>query len=154
MLLIRQAIGHADPIVGSGVQEIIVRNWEDTFETLEYLQHEGKEWDWVFFDDLSLYQDVGLDDVYEGILDQKGPKGSLARATRERFGPDRGEYRVNMWRLGQWVRHAVGSAEFNLGIMAHSFWWEPKGTDVQNVNTPACSWPGSRGSGCRRRFVG
>jgi hypothetical protein len=34
-----------------------------------------------------------------------------------------------MWRLAQWVRHAVGAAEFDLILTAHSFWYEPKGSD-------------------------
>jgi hypothetical protein len=125
-LLIRSPIDHADPIIGSGVKELIVKNWEDIFEALEYLRHEGHEWDWVWWDSVSLTQDIGLDDVYEGVLDQKGGRSGA----RARFGPDRGEYRVNMWRLEQFVRHTVGSGGFNFGITAHSFWYTDPESDT------------------------
>jgi hypothetical protein len=90
--------------------------------------HLEKAPDIFAMDSISLLQDVGLDDVYEGVLDSKGKVGTEARAYRERFGPDQGEYRVNMWRLGQWVRRAVSAAEFDLIITAHSFYYEPKGS--------------------------
>lgn len=128
-LLMRTPIDHTDPIVGSGVQEVIVRNWEETFEVLEYMRHDGHEWDWFWVDSLSLLQDVGLDDVYQGVLDAKGAaSGDGGRSHRARFGPDRGEYRVNMWRIEEWVRFVVGAgAGFNLGITCHSFWYTPWG---------------------------
>jgi len=128
-LLMRPPTDHSDPIIGSGCKETIVRNWEDIFEVLDYMRMEGHNWDWFWIDSISLLQDIGLDDVYEGVLDQKGPPGSLARKHRAQFGPDRGEYRVNMWRLEQFVRHTVGQGAFNLGITAHSFWYEPEGGD-------------------------
>jgi len=154
ILMVRPPTEHADPILGSGVQEMIVRHWEEMFDGLEYLRHEGSQWDWVFLDNISLFQDIGLDDVYEGMLDRHGPPGADARKKREQYGPDRGEYRVNMWRLGQWIRHAVGAAEFNLGIMAHSFWWEPRVEDVQNSNLQPCLWPWIQGIGMPSKICG
>jgi hypothetical protein len=141
ILLMRPPTDHVDPIIGSGVKEMIVRNWEEIFEGLEYVQHEGHHWDWFFLDSISLLQDIGLDDVYEGVLDRKGPVGSLARKDREQFGPDQGVYGVNMWRIGQWVRHMVGAGTVNLGITAHSFYWEPNDNGV----TPPCIWPWIQG---------
>jgi len=129
-LIMRPPTDHVDAILDSGCKETIVRNWEEIFEVLDYMRQEGDKWDWFWMDSISLLQDIGLDDVYEGVLDSKGGAGSQARKYRERFGPDRGEYRVNMWRLEQWVRHAVGLGSFNLGIMAHSFWYEPDGADA------------------------
>lgn len=152
ILIIRPPIDHTDPIIGSGCQEMVVRNWEETFEALDYVRHEGNDWDWVWIDSISLLQDIGLDDVYEGILDQKGPVGSVARKAREQFGPDRGEYRVNMWRLAQWVRHCVGEGIVNLGITAHSFWWEPVGP-VDEL-TPACLWPWIQGKNMPSKICG
>jgi hypothetical protein len=63
------------------------------------------------------------------MLDTKGRVGSPERAHREQYGPDRGEYRVNMFRLEQWVRRAVSAAEFDLIITGVSFYYEPRGTD-------------------------
>lgn len=150
ILIMRPPIDHTDPIVGSGVQEMVVRSWEEIFEGLEYVQHEGHNWDWVWLDSISLLQDVGLDDVYEFTLDRKGPVGSLARKDREQYGPDRGEYRINMWRLGQWVRHTVGAGTVNLGITAHSFWWEPNDNGV----TPSCLWPWVQGRMMPQKICG
>ena len=129
---------------------MVVRSWEEIFEALEYIQHEGQAWDWVWLDSISLLQDVGLDDVYETVLDRKGPVGSLARKDREQFGPDRGEYRVNMWRLAQWVRHTVGAGTVNLGITAHSFWWDPNDNGV----TPSCIWPWVQGKMMPQKICG
>lgn len=149
ILVMRTPIDHVDPIVGSGVQEMVVRNWEEIWDGLEYVRHEGHLWDWFFMDSISLLQDIGLDDVYEGVLDQKGPVGSEARKYREKFGPDRGEYGVNMWRLAQWVRHTVGSGQVNLGITAHSFWWE-----TDDAVTPSCLWPWVQGKGMPAKICG
>ena len=149
-LIIRPPIDHTDPIIGSGCEEVVVDNWEEIFETLEYVQHEGGKYDWVWIDSISLLQDVGLDDVYGNVLDRKGPVGSLARKDREQFGPDRGEYRVNMWRLGQYIRHTVGAGTVNLGITAHSFWWEPNDNGV----TPSCLWPWVQGKMMPQKICG
>lgn len=129
IIIMRPPLDHVDPIIGSGVREMVVHDWDEVFEGLEQIFHLDKAPDIFAMDSISLLQDVGLDDVYEGVLDQKGPVGSAARKHREAFGPDRGEYRVNMWRLGQWVRRAVSAAEFDLIITAHSFYYEPKGTN-------------------------
>jgi hypothetical protein len=152
ILIMRPPIDHTDPIIGSGVQEMIVKNWEEIFDGLEYVRHEGAAWDWFWIDSISLLQDIGLDDVYEGVLDKKGPVGSQARKEREQFGPDRGEYRVNMWRLAQWVRHCVGDGSVNLGITAHSFWWEPN--NVLDELTPSCLWPWIQGKNMPSKICG
>lgn len=129
IIIMRPPVDHVDAIIGSGCREMVVKNWEDIFDGLEQIMHLEKAPDIFCMDSISLLQDIGLDDVYEGVLDAKGPVGSEARLHRERFGPDQGEYRVNMWRLAQWVRRAVSAAEFDLIITAHSFHYEPKGTD-------------------------
>jgi hypothetical protein len=143
VLIMRPPTDHTDPIVGSGCNEVIVRDWEDTWEVLEQVKHEGKNICDIFaIDSISLLQDVGLDDVYSGVLDAKGPPGDPARKYRERFGPDKGEYRVNMWRLEQFIRYMVGAADFHIIVTAHSFWrTEDDGTEklwpwIQGKNMP------------------
>jgi hypothetical protein len=113
-LLIRPPFDHVDPILGSGVKETIVRDWTEMLDVQEYLRHEGEEWDWVWLDSISLFQDAGLDDRFAAAVENK--------PSRANQGPDKPEYRVNMWRLEQWVRHTVGAELFNLGITAHPFW--------------------------------
>lgn len=114
-LIIHPPVDHMDSILGSGAEEAVVRDWEDMLEVQEMLRHDGSKWDWVWLDSISLFQDVGLDDTYAAAVDRAGP-------ARAKYGPDRGEYRVNMWRLEQFVRHTVGAEQFNFGITAHSFW--------------------------------
>src|SRR3954452_3574133 len=63
VLIMRPPIDHTVPIIGSGVQEMVVRNWEEIFEGREYVRHEGHNWDWFWLDSISLLQDIGLDDV-------------------------------------------------------------------------------------------
>jgi hypothetical protein len=152
ILIMRSAIDHVDSILDSGCQQMLVRNWEDIFEGLEYVRHSGNEWDWFWMDSISLLQDIGLDDVYEGVLDRKGPVGSQARAAREAFGPDKGEYGVNMWRLAQFFRHIIGAGMVNLGITAHSFWWEPN--DPRDELTPSCLWPWIQGRNMPSKICG
>lgn len=149
ILIVRPPIDHTDPIVGSGCHETIVRDHEELFEVLDYMKHEGDQWDWMWIDSISLLQDIGLDDVYLSMLDSKGPVGSEARKHRERFGPDKGEYRVNMWRLEQFIRHAVGARMCNLGITAHSFWYEPQDSEI-----PATLWPWVQGKAMPQKICG
>lgn len=113
-LVIHPPFDHVDPIIGSGAQELIVRDWTEMLDAQEYLRHEGDVWDWVWLDSISLFQDAGLDDRYAAAVEQK--------PSRAGQGPDRPEYRTNMWRLEQWVRHTVGAEMFNFGITAHPFW--------------------------------
>lgn len=113
-LIVRPPIDHVDSILGSGVKEEVVRSWSDMEEIQQYLRHEGDEWDWVWLDTISNYQDIGLSDLYEIAVDKK--------PSRAEFGPDRPEYRVNMWRLEEWIRHTVGAGMFNFGVTAYPFW--------------------------------
>jgi hypothetical protein len=83
---------------------------EDAFQEVRG----SKEWEWVWFDSISLWQDTGLDDIWEKVLAEK--------PARARYGLDQGEYGINMFRIGQWVRHMAAQADagcFNFGITAH-----------------------------------
>jgi hypothetical protein len=99
-------------------------------EVQEMLAHVKKgEWDWVWLDDVSSWQDVGLEDVYQAALNRAGPHGSAARAHREQFRADKGEFRTNAERISALVRDLVGSDAFNFGITAHPFWGPRLRTD-------------------------
>jgi hypothetical protein len=84
---------------------------EDVFE---HCRHEGhKLYDWVWFDSISAYQDIGLDDLWQIIIDEK--------PARKRYGLDKGDYWINMQRLGRWVRDMATLSDtgaFNFGITA------------------------------------
>lgn len=148
ILIIRPPTDHTDPIIGSGVQEMIVRDWGDVFDASDYLIHSGDKWDWVWVDSFSALSDMGIRDVYKDVVDSKGGRGKR----RSMFGPDRGEYRVNMWRLEEWVSDVVGSGGgFNFGLMCHSFWYEPYGAgdDVQTA-----VWPWIQGKQMPQKISG
>lgn len=132
-LIIRPPTDHVDSILNSGAKEIVVRDWTEIAEAEDYCRYEGHKWDWIWIDSYSLLQDIGLDDVYQAVVDSKGGSGGR----RSMFGPDRGEYRVNMWRLESMIRHIVGSGGgFNLGVTAHSFWYTPSDDEAASGSEP------------------
>lgn len=123
ILLIRPPADHVDAIVGSGVKEVIASDHEDMTDILEMLRHsEPGEWDWVWWDSVSVWQDFGLQDVYEAALDRAGPPGSKARKHRASFASDKGEFRINAERISGYLRELSGSEAYNFGITAHAYW--------------------------------
>jgi hypothetical protein len=111
-LIVRPPTDHTESIRGGDAQEKVVNDWDDLNNVYEYLRHGGAEdWDWVWLDSISLFQDHGLDDIWESVVAEK--------PHRAKHGVDKGEYGVNMHRLGLWVRHMVGLPGFNFGVTAH-----------------------------------
>jgi hypothetical protein len=111
-LIVRPSTDHTDSIRTPGVEEWEVDDWSEMYNVEEYMRHEGhKEYEWVWLDSISLFQDTGLDDIWEGVVAQK--------PHRAQYSLDKGEYGINMWRLQTWVRDMVGIKGFNLGITAH-----------------------------------
>lgn len=104
-------------VLGSGTKEWVVRDWEEQFQVLEYCQYHGSEWDWIWWDCMSVAQDVLLDDLWEKVIAEKPHRNSLTPAG----GLDRGEYGRNMERISRWVRHMVGCNSFHFGITAHPY---------------------------------
>lgn len=111
-LLVRPPYDHTDSVRVELAEEWIVYDWPEMLNVHEFARHEGaKHYDWIWLDSISLFQDTGLDDIWDGLIAQK--------PHRAQFGLDRGEYGINMWRLQQWVRHMVSIPGFHLGITAH-----------------------------------
>jgi hypothetical protein len=111
-LIVRPPTDHTDSIRGGTAQEKVVEDWDELNEVYEYLRHGGADdWDWVWLDSISLFQDHGLDDIWENVIAEK--------PHRAKHGADKGEYGINMQRLSRWVRHMVGLPGFNFGITAH-----------------------------------
>jgi hypothetical protein len=119
VLIIRSKLDHIPKrVLGSGTKQMVCNTHDEMLEALEYLQHDGKDWDWVWWDCISVAQDVLLDDIWEATVD-RWPH----RAYKDvRGGLDKGEYGRNMEQMQQWVRHVVGCNTFNFGITAHPFW--------------------------------
>ena len=104
----------------TGVKQIVVQDWHDMNETFSWGQQGGFEpYDWVGLDSISLFQDHGLDDVFQDAVDRK--------PERAEYGPDKGEYGINMRRLSKWVRDMYGLSDrgmFNFFLTAHAEYWE------------------------------
>lgn len=122
-LIVRPPTDHTASILRPGnCKEAVVSDWPDMLEVFQYLQQTGtEEHDWVWLDSISLFQDHGLDDVFQNAIDRK--------PERAKYGPDKGEYGINMDRISRWTRDMVGLAnagQFNFGITAHPFeWYDP-----------------------------
>lgn len=114
VLLIRPPTDSVAPLVrlGYNIDEIVVHNWEDMFEAEDHLRIHGKEYDWVLFDSMTLWEEIGLDDVWEAAKLRPGGEH------RAKFGRDKQEYGITMQRMDEWLRHVVGMDTFNLVVTA------------------------------------
>lgn len=95
------------------IKERVVKNWVDMDDALSWARDgdAAESFDWVWLDSVSLYQDHGLDDIWATVVAQK--------PHRRQHGLDKGEYGVNMERLGQWVRGMVATPGFHFGFTGH-----------------------------------
>lgn len=110
-LIIRPPTDHLDSIRNTSAYQRVLSTWPEMDDMKIYLREHGEDWDWVWFDSISLFQQHGLDDVFEGVVERK---------PHRKGGPiDQGEYGINMQRLAEWVRHIVGADVCNFGITAH-----------------------------------
>lgn len=109
-LILRPPVDHTDAITTPGVDEWVLHDWAEMAEAGDFLREGAKGYDFVWLDSISLMQDVGLDDIWGKVVAEK--------PHRAKYGLDKGEYGINMERLGQWVRAAVDAPGFNFGISA------------------------------------
>jgi hypothetical protein len=111
-LILHPPTDHMDSIRVTGADEWEIHDWAEMLNALEYLRHDGaKDYKWAWLDSISLWQDTGLDDIWEGVIQR--------RPDRAQWSLDKGEYGINMWRLQQWVRTAISIPNLNIGITAH-----------------------------------
>lgn len=104
--------------LAAGAEEYVASTWEDMSGgdgILEYLRMADHGFEWVWWDCLSIDQDVLLDDVWAAVIAEKPHRGTLTPAG----GLDRGEYGRNMERIQQFIRHVVGANSFHFGITCH-----------------------------------
>jgi hypothetical protein len=115
VLILRPPVDHTQSIHDphSGLEEWIVHDWDEMTQVYEYLRMEGyKEYDWVWLDSISLWQDVGLDDIWTAVKERNPARDN------KWSGKDKGEYGRNMDRLKEWIRAVVGLDAFNFGVTA------------------------------------
>lgn len=97
---------------GTSAEMWKVRDWGDLDEAYEWVRQEGyKEFDWVWLDSGTLFQERGLDNIMADLVAEK--------PHRSRYLPDRGEYRENMTRLKEKIRY-LKALPVNFGLTAHS----------------------------------
>lgn len=112
VLIVRPPVDHTDSIDNDDVDEWVVRDWAAMDDVLLYCRNDGAEkYDWVWLDSLSLWQDQGLDDIWEQVINEK--------PHRARYGLDKQEFGINMGRIGRWVRHMVGCPDWHFGVTCH-----------------------------------
>jgi hypothetical protein len=129
-LIIRPPNDNTDSIrEPEGVKEIVVQGWTDMLETFSWGQQGGfDEFDWVWLDSVSGFQDVGLYDLFEDAVARK--------PARKEFGADKQEYGLNQFRLTTWVRNMVGFAKetgkINFGMTAWPMeWYDPNDEETK-----------------------
>lgn len=131
-LIIKPPTETLDPIrrANPNMSEWVVTGWGEMFEALEYLRDsQGKDFDWVWLDSISAFQETGLDDIWEQTVARK--------PSRAEYGLDKSEYGINMFRLGQWIRHIVGSGYFNFGVTAYPAVLSNPDFDEENPDSPS-----------------
>lgn len=113
----------------SGAKQYIADRWEKMNEILDYCRMmEPFPYDWVWWDNGSIAQDVLLDDVWEATVASKPSRAYLIDKETglpgkpnldPTSGLDKGEYGRNMERISQWLRHMIGCNRFHFGVMTH-----------------------------------
>lgn len=131
-LILRPPVDHTDSIeLPSDAMEMVIEDWAGMLEAFQFIQQGGHEdFDWVWLDSISLFQDMGLDDIMADAIARK-PARAIERGGQKipEFGPDQGEYKTNFDRIAKWVRDMAGLADaglINFGLTAHPFeWYDP-----------------------------
>lgn len=111
-LILRPPVDHVDSIVDHDPDNWVINDWAEMDDALMYLRNDGRDlYDWVWLDSLSLWQDQGLDDIWEKLI--------IEKPHRARYGLDKQEYGINMMRIGRLIRHMVGCPYWNFGVTCH-----------------------------------
>lgn len=131
-LILRPPTDHTDAIARpENVREMIIKDWASELEAFQYVHQEGwKEFDWVWLDSISVFQDYGLRDVLEDAITRKASRAIIKGGVKiPEFGADVGEYGINMTRLSNTVQDFCGMAtegKINFGLVAHPEpWYDP-----------------------------
>jgi len=111
-LIVKPPADHTlSAVAGSTCQVWEVQTWNEMTDVYEYLRHGSEKFDWVWLDSLSVWQDYGLDDVWDDVLQR--------RPDRKGQNPDKGEYGMNMNRIKVWIRDMIGMGKFHFGVTCH-----------------------------------
>lgn len=112
-LIVRPPTDHTDSVRKTKADEWVIDNWKEMWDVEDY-QRSGemsKEYDLLGFDSISLFQDHGVDEIFQYAVDRS--------PHRQHYGADKGEYGINMERLARWIRHVVGDDSIHFIYTAH-----------------------------------
>lgn len=110
-LIIANNIGETVSMLGSDADVWVVDDLGDLTDAVEYVREAGfKEYDWAWFDNLTLMQDQGMDGIMADLI--------VKKPHRDPFIPDQAQYLLNQNRLGRLVRDVI-KTPINLGFTAH-----------------------------------
>jgi hypothetical protein len=99
-----------------GLDEVVCDTHEEMDDVLDYCRMtQDFPYLWVWWDCISIAQDVLLDAVWEATLAFSPHR----RVKSIRGGLDRPEYGTNAEHIQRWVRYMVGAKRFHFGITAH-----------------------------------
>lgn len=101
--------------LGHTFDEEVVTDWGEMNDIYEFLRHEKHDYQWVWWDSVSLGQDSLLHSIMEDVVAEK-PHRVIEI-------PDVREYMINMKRIQTWVREMI-ALPINFGITAHPYRFE------------------------------
>lgn len=98
--------------MGSDAHAWECRDYHDLTEAYEYLRHEDHDYDWVWLDSGTIFQERALhDQIMADVV--------AAKPHRNEFVPDVQEYLINQNHLAKLMRHFVGMP-INFGVTAYA----------------------------------
>lgn len=98
---------------GSDADMWVVEDYSDLTAAVEYVRHEGvNEYDWVWLDNGTLFQEQGMDDIMADLFVQKPD------SKQSPWVPDRPQYLLNQNRLGRLIRQ-FKALPIHFGLTAH-----------------------------------
>lgn len=120
-------------IQGSKANRWHIPDYNDFTEGFEYVRYHPEEFDWVWLDNGTLFQEQGLDQIMLDLV--------AAKSHRNQFIPDKAEYGENQNRLSWLIREFV-KLPVNFGVTAHVMrMWD----DDSDVPTLMPSFQGGQG---------
>ena len=91
-------------------EEAVVDTWKEMWDWYDELARGDHGFKWVWLDSITLFQEMGLDDIMYELVQEK--------PHRDPFQPGVENYGQNMLRLSKWVRQ-MRTLPINFGMTAH-----------------------------------
>ena len=94
----------------------VTNDMMEATEAYEYLRHEGhKEFDWVWLDNGTLFQEQNMDRIMADLV--------AAKPHRDQFVPDMAQYLQNQNQMGLLIRNMV-ALPMNVGMTGHVMYYQ------------------------------